>query len=310
MEEPESRLGSQVPQDYRVNVRFHRPPLDMQRYFTTFYLVEMAVDAGDRVSDYLHPEWANLRFYSGLAPEAIRGDGTVLRDTAFAATGPSSKAVRFGMGTSRMWGIGLLPAGWAKFVAAPASRFGDAVLDGNQDPAFVSFRPLAEGLFGQTPDEDAEYARIVAHFRARLPGPGADEDRIGAIHRALVDPEVATVGQLVAQAGVSQRTLERICERAFGFRPKVLLRRQRFMRSLAQYMLDPSLKWIGAMDGHYHDQAQFVRDFRGFMGMSPREYATLDKPIIGAIMHERARFALAAVQALDGPGGARSDAAG
>jgi len=75
------------------------------------------------------------------------------------------------------------------------------------------------------------------------------------------------------------------------------------MRSLAQYMLDPSLKWIGALDGHYHDQAQFVRDFREFMGMSPREYSGRDKPVIGAIMRERARIAGQAVQALDSPDG-------
>jgi AraC-like DNA-binding protein len=282
----------------------------MQSYFTTFYFVEMTVNEGDRVWDYLHPEWANLRFYSGATPEAIRGDGTVLRDTDFAATGPSSKAVRFGMSTSRMWGIGLLPAGWAKFVAAPASHYGDAVLDGHRDLAFASFRPLADGLFGPAPDEQAELERIVAHFRQRLDGPEADEERIAAIHNALVDPEVSTVTGLVARAGVSQRTLERICDRAFGFGPKVLQRRQRFMRSLAQYMLDPSLKWIGAIDGHYHDQAQFVRDFRGFMGMTPREYAALDKPIIGSIMQARAGFALAAVQALDGPGGSRTEASG
>ena len=77
----------------------------------------------------------------------------------------------------------------------------------------------------------------------------------------------------------------------------------RFMRSLAQYMLDPSLRWIGALDGHYHDQAQFVRDFRQFMGMTPREYALLDKPVLGAIMRERARIAGNAVQTLDGPDG-------
>ena len=262
------------------------------------------------MSDHLHPEWANLRFYFGMTPEALRGDGTLLRDTMFAATGPSSKAVRFSVGTSRMWGIGLLPAGWAKFIAAPASHYGNAVLDGRRDPVFASFRPLVEGLFGPVPDEAAELDRLVAHFRARLDGPAADEERIAAVHRALIDPEVATVGELVARAGVSQRTLERVCDRAFGFRPKVLLRRQRFMRSLAQYMLDPSLKWIGAIDGHYHDQAQFVRDFRGFMGMTPREYAALDKPVIGAIMQARAGFALAAVQTLDDPAGRGARASG
>ena len=83
---------------------------------------------------------------------------------------------------------------------------------------------------------------------------------------------MVSVTQLVEQVGTSQRTVERLCHRHFGFSPKLLLRRQRLMRSLAQFMLDPSLKWIGAMDGQYHDQAQFVRDFKQFMGMSPRQY--------------------------------------
>nr|WP_246448700.1 helix-turn-helix domain-containing protein [Novosphingobium flavum] len=120
---------------------------------------------------------------------------------------------------------------------------------------------------------------------------------------ALVDPDVLTVSDLVARVGIGQRTIERICHRAFGFSPKVLLRRQRFMRSLAQYLLDPSLKWIGALDGHYHDQAQFVRDFHQFMGMSPSAYAALDKPILSAVIKARARFVGRPVQALDTPDG-------
>jgi len=55
-----------------------------------------------------------------------------------------------------------------------------------------------------------------------------------------------------------------------------LLRRQRFMRSLTQFMLDPGVNWSDAIDGSYHDQAQFVRDCRQFLGMTPRQYAALD----------------------------------
>jgi AraC-like DNA-binding protein len=292
--------------DYRVSVRFHRPPDDMQRYFTTFYCVETVVEDGQRIADYLHPEWANLRFYSGLPPEAVAADGSELHDTPFAVTGPSSKAVRFTMGTARMWGIGLHPAGWARFVRAPASQYGNRVLDGFGDPTFGSFCSLATTLYEAKPNQVDEYGRIVAHFRKLMTQTEVEEERIGAIHAALVDPDVAKVRDLVERSGVGQRTVERICDRAFGFRPQILLRRQRFMRSLAQYMLDPTLKWIGAIDGHYHDQSQFVRDFRAFMGMTPREYAALDKPILGAIMHERARFALAAAQALDAPDASQS----
>jgi hypothetical protein len=74
-------------------------------------------------------------------------------------------------------------------------------------------------------------------------------------------------------------------------------------------MLDRSLKWIGAIDGHYHDQAQFVRDFREFMGMSPRQYAALPHPVLELFMHERARVHGAAAQTLDVPAGTAPRAA-
>ena len=101
------------------------------------------------------------------------------------------------------------------------------------------------------------------------------------------DPDIRNVAGLVEATGITQRTLERLCQRAFGFSPKLLLRRQRFMRSLAQFMLEPSLKWVGALDGQYHDQAQFVRDFRSFMGTTPSDYGAAPHPILGKIMAQR-----------------------
>ena len=200
-------------QECQVRAQFFRPPPQLQRYFTTFYYVEFATEDPKGAFDYLHPEWANLRFIKGCKPVATGLNGERIADTNFYVTGPSSRAVRFDFDDSiRMWGIGILPL----------------------------------------------------------------------------------------------RTVERVCNRAFGFSPKLLLRRQRFLRSLADYVLDPSLKWIGAMDSQYHDQAQFVRDFKQFMGMSPRQYAALDKPILTAVMRERARFAGKAVQALDSPAGGKA----
>jgi hypothetical protein len=80
------------------------------------------------------------------------------------------------------------------------------------------------------------------------------------------------------------------------------------MRSLAQFMSDPSMKWSGAIDSSYYDQAQFVRDCKDFLGMTPRQYAALEKPVLSAVMRERARMGGAAVQTLDRPtgGGTRS----
>ena len=284
-------------------MRLFAAPPDLRRYFTTFYLLECTVAGGGQVSDYLLPEWANLRFHSGSMPVAESLSGARVAGTAFPVTGPSSRAVRFTIGSTRMWGIGLLPLGWAKFVGAAAADFADGLLDGSSHPAFTAFRPLADYLLHSADNVEAELARIAAHFRDHLDAPVPEEERIVAIHAALVDPEVATVAQLAERAGTGQRTAERLCRRAFGFPPKLLLRRQRFIRSLSQFMLDPSLKWIGAMDGHYHDQSQFVRDCRQFMGMSPSQYGALPKPLIGAIMRERDRMAGSAAQTLDSPDG-------
>ena len=106
---------------------------------------------------------------------------------------------------------------------------------------------------------------------------------------------------MAERLGISSRSLERLSLKAFGFSPKLLLRRQRFLRSLAQFTLDPSLTWIRTLDFHYVDQVHFVRDFRRFMGMSPRSYGALDHPLMRAAVHGRTAAAGAAVQALHRP---------
>jgi AraC-like DNA-binding protein len=292
-----------VSQGNVVKARFFAPPAHMRRYFTTFYLVEFEAPHGRRVSDNLLPEWGNLRFCSGDAPDAWTMSGQKLSGTRFPVTGPSSEGVRFALGSTRMWGIGLLPLGWAKFVGYPASDFANVAVDGHSSSAFSGFRLLARTLFSDRIDVQGELNRIVGYFQARIFDPVPDEARIMAIHSAIIDPEVTTVAELADRAGASPRTIERLCRRHFGFAPKLLLRRQRFLRSLTQFMLNPAQRWIEAMDSHYHDQAQFVRDCHDFLGMTPRQFAALDKPLTGAIMRARVQITGSAAQALDKPGG-------
>ena len=291
---------SQSPQ---VQARFFYPPKNLQHMFTHFYYVDFAGEDGRVVTDYLHPEWGNLRFFQGNAPTAFALDGTRFEKTSFSITGPSSQALRFEIALpSRMWGIGMMPQGWARYMGVDAADLANLVADGLTDPQFAQFLPLAESIFGKVPDIESEYGRIASFFAQQNDKPSADEARIAALHQALHDPEVRTVADLVERTGCNPRKLERISHRALGFPPKVLLRRQRLLRSLAEYILDPSLKWIGALDSHYHDQAQFVKDFKEMMGMTPKQYAAIDKPILGSFMGERARFSGSPVQGLHPPG--------
>lgn len=290
------------PSGARVATRFFPLSDALRPYISTIYQTEVAVPEGGRVDDYLHPEWANLRFIEGDAPLAAIGGAPVTAMPRFIATGPTSSASYFAAGNMRAWGIGLLPMGWAKFVALPAADLADHFCDGSEHPAFGPFASLAKGL-RQANDVDAAAAMIDAHFCGLLAGAPPDDPAILAAHRALVDDDLSSVADLSEKLALSERSIERLSHRAFGFPPKLLLRRQRFLRSLGRFMLDPSMAWIDTMDHHYYDQAQFTRDFQRFMGMSPRDYAARPKPILGAAAVARAAAAGAAVQGLHKPAG-------
>lgn len=294
-------MGSQ-----NLRARFFAPPAELAGCFTSFYLVEVDLPRGERMEDRLHPEWGNLRFFLGSDgfPETERSDGSILFDSPFTATGPSSCPTLFRAPSTRMWGIGLLPLGWAKFMDIPASKLADSVSDGTTHPAFARFAPLLDALRAAPPDDAGQAAIIGAFFLAR-DRKVRDERKIAAVHQALVDPDLHGAGELAERAGVAPRTLERLCARYFGFTPQHLIRRQRMMRTLSAFMLAGRGNWSQVIDLHYTDHAHFTHEFHAFMHMSPSEYAALDHPVLAAFMAERARVMGSPVQTLDRPGAAR-----
>ena len=287
-----------------ITVHFFQPSPALRAYFTAFYLTEIEAAPGVLVDDYLHPEWAALRFTQGTPPVASVGPGPMTPQWPFVANGPTSKTIHFGVVTSRIWGIRLQPAGWAKFVPDAAHTLANVTVDGTAHPAVARFAPLVDLLFAGRPNPAAEAARIDALLMTMVDLPVPHEAAILACHEAVLDPEVGTVAALGERLALPVHSLERLTRRYFGFSPKLLLRRQRFLRSVAQFMLEPSMNWVGALDGQYHDQAQFVRDFKNFMGMSPRRYAAMPHPILRPILRQRMTDA-GALAAIDLPTVAR-----
>lgn len=279
---------------------FREPPAQFAGCFTTFYHLTLDLPEGaGPVTDYLQPEWANIRFFCGSTPESAIGE-TRVAGARFVGTGPSTLPCRFSLGRVRMWGVGFLPLGWARFFSAEASACANLLCDGAAHPAFAHFAGLEEALCDPEASLEEQYAALVAGMAAAM-RPCRDEPRIARVHAALVSGDHVSVHDLADTCAMSVRTLERICMRYFGFAPKLLMRRQRFMRSLATFMLQRDRRWTEAMDAHYHDQAQFTREFRAFMTMSPSEYAALDHPILTSFMEARARAWGSAAQTLDPP---------
>ena len=276
----------------RLDVRFFPPPADLEPYLTLIYHLKVSLPPGETIEDYLQPEWANLRFYCGASAKRhgqVESSGpTRLGEARLHVTGPRARALHFETGSTEVWGVGLMPLGWARFVGVPASDYVDFAGDGEEDPAFAGFSPLCDVLCEPGEDEDEQLAALVGYFRNH-PGRTSDEDRIRAIYEAMVDPYLVNIEDFADAAKMHKRTLERLCRKRFGFSPRFLLRRQRMTRCLMAFMLAKEKNWRQTIDLHYHDQSHFFREFQTFMGMSPSEYAALPHPILGAFAAERQR---------------------
>ena len=287
----------------QISTHFFRPSADVAPYISSFYIIDFALGADEIVTDWLHPEWGNIRFSENDCWFAGT-DGRFEPLPPQVGTGPTSHTIPFRIhGPTRIWGVGILPRGWLRLMDAPANSLADLTMGCTQTSPFADFAGLREATFDGTQDPIGEAARINEFLRGLLVKrpPHEDEARIRAIHMALFDSSIRSVADFAAKIELSSRSLERISLRAFGFPPKLLMQRQRFLRSLSQFLLDPSLAWIKTLDENYVDQAHFVRDFKKFMLMSPSTYAALDHPVLISASRNRAATAGAAVQALHRP---------
>ena len=283
--------------DYTFDVRFFRLSEEVAPYFTALYSFDFDCADGCWISDFLHPEWTAMRFFTGgeNARASIVPDPRQPRPP-FVVSGPTGKALDFSVSTCRVMGLGLQPAGLVRYCGVPASSLANRIVDGSTHEAFAAFAPLLDIIDACGADRD-EAARRINDFVVELPGQdGPLLDRVLLCQETIRDPDIASVDELAERIGVNRRTLERLCARSFGFSPKQLLCRQRFLRSLARFMLDGRRSWSDALDERYYDQAHFVRDFRNVMGITPSEYAEMDHPILDRIMAQRMADAGAAPQ--------------
>ncbi len=275
-------------QTCQIDVAFYRLSEAIAPYFTSLSCFTLRRPATDLAIDVMHPEWATMRFVqTGDVPCSGFDQANLSPRTVFLANGPTSQAVHFSLGKVRIWGLGLQPLGWAVYGDVPACDIAESIVDGASEPAFARFRGLPGLIHSCDTDKDKTACRIDDYLMGLRQDHTPAREHIIACHSALCNPEVANVDMLAEATGMNRRTLERACLRYFGYPPKLLLRRQRFLRSLARFMSADRENWSSAIDRRYYDQAHFVRDFRQFMSMTPSEYAQMPHPVMDRVIAQR-----------------------
>ena len=281
---------------------------DLAPYTLGCYRTEVAKDT--LVEDWLPPEQANLRTGTAEVYEAAIGDDPLVEVPPAVLSGATNRVTRLRIRDGKFWGIGLTPAGWARLIGHQASDMANSFRDIRSVDGLEPIADLLDSLREDGDDMEACAERISNCFRDLLGRRPEEESTIHAVHLSLLSEETTSVAPLAAMAGKNPRTFERFCKRHFGFCARALLKKQRFLRSLGKYMLDPSMKWTNALDTHYWDQAHFIRDFKATMGMTPSEYARTPHPIVEAAVAVTEASVGVAHQALSRPGQVLEDETG
>lgn len=266
-----------------TSAQFVAPHADLRRYVTTYYIAEVNSPDGQMVEDLLHPEWGSVRYICSGAVQGSAHPDPLKPVPPVTLVGHSSRATRIGCVSMRIASFGLLPLGWHHLVGLPASRFADQSVDAYTLKTRVNFASLFPAISAaQTLDDVATiFDNALLQSLMQLPASAkSDDELIHGLHTALLDSDATSVTEIAEQLQMNGMQLERLSKRVFGFPPKLLIRRQRFLRTLALLMRQPAAKWGEILDPQYYDQAHFNRDFQRFFSMAPKQYLALDKPIV------------------------------
>jgi AraC-like DNA-binding protein len=172
-------------------------------------------------------------------------------------------------GKSFAFGVKFTPGGFRPFLHGAASALANQTV-----PASQIFGTEVDRIldFASTADERSQAA--CAFLRARMPAPDPVLVQVVQIaDNILRNPDLKTVEDLTAHAGIGKRTLQRIFNDYVGASPKWVIRRYRLHELIERCNSGEKLDFAQiALDLGYFDQAHLINDFRAIVGNSPAQY--------------------------------------
>lgn len=176
--------------------------------------------------------------------------------------GPDTRAQHAAIAPGgRVQGLRFAPTVAARWLGVPLRALADQR---------VALRDLGVGRLATLADRMAErdgdaMGWLAARILAETP---SHTDAMQAVHARLSRAQPDTVAQLARDLGITERTLLRRCDDAFGYGPKVLARILRLQRFLALRDRHATLT-EAALDAGYYDAAQLAGDARRLTGLTP-----------------------------------------
>ena len=277
------------------------PAEPLRPYISGYQFVELTGPPGAEITDYAYPSWANLRLlFDGEDWSVAIGARIYEPAERLVLFGPLSHAARITCKTPcRRVAVGVTPLGWARLFRRDASAYADR-LTPLGDLIGADADLTAEALAAR-PEPEPAFEVLDALLAPRLAASTPPSIEVQRMHDLIMSDEMIEVSDFAERLGMSTRHAARLCAEVFGFAPKLLFRRRRFLRTLNALREPGDTPWRSRLDASYHDQPQFSRDFRAFMGMSPSEFFARPRPMMEASHCARAAVLGVGIQGLQPP---------
>ena len=268
-------------------IRYDRPSAALADFITGYHVYRSDTGKETGQVDWFLPATANVRIAIDAGPIAVTiGRRTYDPLPAASLFGPTSQALKAVTHGGVMIGFGISALGWARLFRRSAADFRNRVVPLEDALGKVFTRDLAAALQGAS--NDAAIAPILdAMLLARLGPPHADAPQIRGLMEILAADGPTDIASVAARLDMSTHALRRLSVRHFGFPPKMLLLRARFLRSFVRLMMAGGDPDYASIDRSYFDASHFLRDATTFLGTTPRRFMALTKPFLEASLRAR-----------------------
>ncbi|WP_164156420.1 helix-turn-helix domain-containing protein [Sandarakinorhabdus rubra] len=260
-----------------ISIRYFAPAPALRAHVSSYYWFESHLPA---FADLMRAELGQVRLV--VEGDAVNryADGHVRAGRGAILQGPTTAPVHYSaQGSLSLFGIGLLPQGWAELIGLPAHELADDAVDLAAVLPAAGVTRLLDRLANA--GSDAERCAVVNHcLLARLErvrSPVTWFTRLADDWlTASANPDVDT---LVAASGMSARSVERLSHRLYGASPKLLARKYRALGAAVRLGTGEADSWADAAGDAFYDQAHFIREFKSFTGMTPARFLAEAAPV-------------------------------
>jgi hypothetical protein len=241
------------------------PSPAMKDFVSAFYLFE----SDEAVLDELErADVGQLRFTFGGVGEMRLSNGVTHPIHPVSLYGPRMTSSRIvATGPIKVFGLGLLPSGWAHLTQCGASTVTNRIQDG-ASVLGPELQPLYGALSRCASLDDMR--RLTETFLAsRIENPTrSDLWFVRTVDTWLESDLNPDINVLVVQTGLTLRRVEALMKYYYGAPPKMIVRKYRALRT-ASAIAHGQDDWRDLASEYYYDHSHCIRDVKAFVGLTP-----------------------------------------